>query len=83
MPTVVADINPQVRLPVPARAYYGKAVYSEFCVGVDSLAADPAHPFSAHCSKKNSTPMIIQEPQLAFAEGADMDNAISLYAHPV
>jgi len=27
--------------------------------------------------------MIIQEPPLAFAEWADIDNAISLYAHPV
>jgi hypothetical protein len=42
-----------------------------------------ASPFSAHCSKKNSTPMIIQELPLAFAEWADIDNAISLYAHPV
>jgi len=39
--------------------------------------------FSAHCSEKDGTPMIIQEPPLAFAEWADIDNAISLYAHPV
>src|ERR1022692_1087758 len=38
---------------------------------------------SAYCPQKDGVPVIIQEAPLGFAEWADDDNAIGLYAHPV